>query len=172
VRDFPSLRCPLRHYFSALLPHALHCLQHPCPTYCSFCSDSCRWQVHLSAGHSPAGRNPSRAAPGTRHAGRTRPRGPESLYTVRRDLDGHGGPDVMGARDLDGHVGLGVLGDAKLPCQWPSCGRAGDVPPGPVTRRGRDGVCFAPAPTARVGTYGGCATWSAAREGRDRPDGA
>ena len=54
--------CPLRHDFSAML---LHALQHPCPTSCSFCSDSCRRQVSLSAGHSPAGpagRPPSESA--------------------------------------------------------------------------------------------------------------
>jgi hypothetical protein len=71
-----------------------------------------------------AGHHPSRAAPselgrirdaarGTRLAGRARPHGPGSLYTVRRDLDGHGGPYVMGSRDLDGQIGQDVMGDAS-----------------------------------------------------------
>ena len=66
---------------------------------------------HYPAG--PAGRHPSPSRP----AGRTRPRGPEPLYTVRRDLVGHGALDVTGGRSP-----LGLAG----PPLW-----GGDVPPGP-----------------------------------------
>ena len=67
---------------------------------------------HYPAG--PAGRHPSPSRP----AGRTRPRGPEPLYTVRSDLVGHGALDVTGGRSP-----LGLAGPP------PAVG--GDVPPGP-----------------------------------------
>jgi hypothetical protein len=68
--------------------------------------------------HSPAGSagrpqsESGRARDAAPWAG-TRPRGPGLLYTVRRDLDGHGGLDVTGARDLGSHVGPDVLGDTS-----------------------------------------------------------
>jgi len=80
--------------FPALL---LHPLQHPCPTRCFFCSDLGRRQASPSAGHYPAG-PAGRLPPPSRPAGRNRPRGPVLLYTVRRDLDGHGAHDVTGGR--------------------------------------------------------------------------
>jgi hypothetical protein len=72
IREFSTVAFAVA--FPALL---LHPLQHPCPTRCSFCSDSCRRQGSPSAGHypaGPAGRPPlrigPRAAPGP--AGRDR----------------------------------------------------------------------------------------------------
>ncbi len=94
MRKFFTTAFALSVAFSALL---LHAVQHPCPTRCAFRSNSCRRQASPSAGHSsagPAGRPPSPSRP----AGHTRPRGSGPLYTVRRDLDGHGALDVLGGR--------------------------------------------------------------------------
>ena len=76
----------------------------------------------LSGG--PGGPAPSPIRP----AGRTRLRGPGPLYTVRRDLDGHG----PGALD--------VMGDARPRPSWPPSGREGDVPPCAGYPSGRPGA--------------------------------
>ncbi len=72
--------------------------QHPCPTRVSFRSDSRSEQVlelRLAFSGQPS---PRQAAPGcglSGPAGRIRPRGPGSLYTVRPDLNSHSCLDVM-----------------------------------------------------------------------------
>ena len=47
--------------------------------------------------------------------------GEAALYTMRRDLDGHGCLDVMWitTRDLDGHGDPDVIGDASSPGRRP-----------------------------------------------------
>lgn len=72
-----------------------------------------------------------RTAPGP--AGRTRLRGPGSLYTVRRDLGGHGDLDVMGDASPSALSPAALVGTWTLRLQLPrpSLGFVGSVQPGP-----------------------------------------
>ena len=90
-----------------------------------------------------AGRPPSRAAPGTRLAGRTRPRGPGSLYTVRHDLDGHGGRARSDARTTALVFCAGVLcGSCVAPCSpWGLPSRRRELDP-----RGAPRLCTGAGP--------------------------
>jgi hypothetical protein len=150
-------------------------------------------QAPLSGGPRPDAVSPAPQAG-------TGPRGQGSLYTVCRDLDDHGCLDVLGSRDLDGYDDSDVRGERlALGCCCP-CGflgvtchlgprPCGDAMGGRATpdlavsvgtcggraarpKRVSLGGRFNPALTASVGTCGGRATRPAAREGRDRPDGA
>ncbi len=92
---------------------------------------------------------PRRAGPPSpsRPAGRSRPRGPEPLYTVRRDPDGHGA--------------LAAMGDARLLVTTALSGPGGDVPlrPDPTATTGGHASPAAPRLTrgcARA-TLSGCA---------------
>jgi hypothetical protein len=97
VRVLPSLRVPSPSLF--LSPVAA-CLATPLPHPCALILAGGRFSFRRALSGRPAGpatlRVGPRAAPGS--AGRTRLRGPGPLYTVRRDLDGHVGLDVMGGR--------------------------------------------------------------------------
>ena len=161
--------------FSALL---LHPLQHPCPTL-SFALIPTGGRFLLPQGMALSGR-PRRAGPPSpsRPAGRSRPRGPEPLYTVRRDPDGHGA--------------LAATGDARPMVTTALSGPGGDVPLRPDPSATTGGYALPRCPATHSRSRRGYTVWlcadkavtvhprpacgrvgraarAGARQGRDRP---
>jgi len=107
----------------------------------TLCTDSRSRQVLFLFGIIRPARRAGSPSP-SRPAGRTRPRGPEPLYTVRRDLVGHGALDVTGGRSPLGLAGpLRAVRGTCRPGREPAATRCGRVSPWD--------------PAARVGTRGG-----------------
>ena len=172
---FPSLCCSLRRFSSPVASSLATPLPHPL----SFALIPTGGRFLLPQGMALSGR-PRRAGPPSpsRPAGRSRPRGPEPLYTVRRDPDGHGA--------------LAATGDARPMVTTALSGPGGDVPlrPDPSATTGGHALPRCPAthsrsrrgytvwlcadkavtvhPRPACGRVGRAAR-AGARQGRDRP---
>ena len=157
-------------------PRATHLIGGPGDQYRTVFVPSSREWVGIIR-QAPAGRPPSPSRP----AGRSRPRGPEPLYTVRRDPDGHGA--------------LAAMGDARLLVTTALSGPGGDVPLRPDPTATTGGHASPRRPTSHSRTRRGYAVWlcadkvvtvhprpacgrvgraarAGARQGRDRPHGS
>ena len=157
-------------------PRATHLIGGPGDQYRTVFVPSSREWVGIIR-QAPAGRPPSPSRP----AGRSRPRGPEPLYTVRRDPDGHGA--------------LAATGDARPMVTTALSGPGGDVPLRPDPTATTGGHASPRRPTSHSRTRRGYAVWlcadkvvtvhprpacgrvgraarAGARQGRDRPHGS